>query len=216
MTARSRIDVPEHGVEPDQLRHRATIGGHLLQRPRCWYFRTPEVDCWLKGGTGCPARAGRNEHHAIFHDSPCVAVHPSDLAGPLVALDAVVQLCSTSGSRVLPVAQLLDPPTDERRTETVLGPAEIITGSDIDTSQPMVSTYRKAMDRAAWSFALVGVAVTARFDGTELVSVRIVLSGVANTPHRATDSEQISCVAVSSARPRSTGPRQRPRRVPSR
>jgi len=174
-----------------QLRHRATIGGNLLQRPRCWYFRTPEVDCWLKGGTACPARGGRNEHHAIFHDSPCVAVHPSDLAGPLVALDALVQLRSTTGSRALPVAQLLEPPTEERRTETVLGTEEIITRIDIDTSQPVVSTYRKAMDRAAWSFALVGVAIAARFDGAGLTGVRIVLSGVANTPHQATDSEEI-------------------------
>lgn len=174
-----------------QLRHRATIAGNLLQRPRCWYYRTPEVDCWLKGGTGCPARDGRNEHHAIFHDSPCVAVHPSDLAGPLVALDAVVQLRSTAGTRTLPVAQLLAPPTEERRTENVLDEGEIITAIDIDASQPVVSTYRKAMDRAAWSFALVGVAVAARFDGERLDGARIVLSGVANTPRRATPSEEV-------------------------
>jgi xanthine dehydrogenase YagS FAD-binding subunit len=174
-----------------QLRHRATIAGNLLQRPRCWYYRTPEVDCWLKGGTDCPARAGRNEHHAIFPESPCVAVHPSDLAGPLVALEAVVQLRDAAGARSLPVAELLAPPSDERRTEHVVHPAEIITGIDIDTSQPVVSTYRKAMDRAAWSFALVGVAVALRFDGERVVGGRVVLSGVANTPRSASACEAI-------------------------
>jgi xanthine dehydrogenase YagS FAD-binding subunit len=174
-----------------QLRHRATIAGNLLQRPRCWYFRTPEVDCWLKGGTDCPARTGRNEHHAIFDDSPCVAVHPSDLAGPLLAVDAVVHVRGADGSRTLPIADLLAPPTDERRTEHVLGPDEIIERLVIDTSEPVVSTYRKAMDRAAWTFALAGVAVAARFDGERLVGVRIVLSGVANTPRRATEVEDL-------------------------
>jgi xanthine dehydrogenase YagS FAD-binding subunit len=175
-----------------QLRHRATIAGNLLQRPRCWYYRTPEVDCWLKGGTECPAQAGRNEHHAIFHDSssPCVAVHPSDLAGPLVALDATVHVQGRGGTRALPVAQLLAPPTDERRTETVLAAGDLITAIDIDTSDDLVSTYRKAMDRAAWAFALAGVAVAARFDGERLAHARIVLSGVANIPRRATDAEE--------------------------
>jgi len=173
-----------------QLRHRATIAGNLLQRPRCWYYRTPEVDCWLKGGTDCPARAGRNEHHAIFHRSPCVAVHPSDLAGCLLALDATVQVQGVGGSRSLPVAQLFAPPTDDRRTETVLGPGEIITGIEIDAPAGLASTYRKAMDRAAWAFALAGVAVVARFDDERLAHVRIVLAGVANVPHRATDAEE--------------------------
>jgi xanthine dehydrogenase YagS FAD-binding subunit len=127
-----------------QLRHRATIAGNLLQRPRCWYYRTPEVDCWLKGGTTCPARSGRNEHHAIFDESPCVAVHPSDLAGPLVAFDAVAQVRSASGRRTIPVAQLLAAPTEDRRVEHVLAPGELIESIDIDSSTPVLSTYRKA------------------------------------------------------------------------
>jgi xanthine dehydrogenase YagS FAD-binding subunit len=174
-----------------QLRHRATVAGNLLQRPRCWYYRTPEVDCWLKGGADCPARAGRNEHHAIFQHGPCVAVHPSDLAGPLVALDAVVRIVGPAGTRTVPVSRLLDAPTDDRRIEHTLEPGEIITSVEIPTSQPVVSTYRKAMDRAAWAFALAGVAAAARFDGERLGDVRIVLSGVANTPHQATDSQEI-------------------------
>jgi xanthine dehydrogenase YagS FAD-binding subunit len=193
------IDVKRSGLsDPDaaglaatpQLRHRATIAGNLLQRPRCWYFRTPEVDCWLKGGTDCPARTGRNDHHAIFHDSPCAAVHPSDLAAPLIALDAVVQVQRASGTRAVPVAELLTPPTDERRNEAALEPGEVITAIEIDAS-PVVSSYRKAMDRATWAFALAGAAVAARFDHGRLAAVRVVLSGVANTPHPAARSEAI-------------------------
>lgn len=174
-----------------QIRNRATIAGNLLQRPRCWYYRTPEISCWLKGGDGCPAREGCNEHHAIFPDSICVAVHPSDLAGCLVALDATVQLHSANGRRTLPIAELYAAPTDQRRTETVLDPGEMITEIDLDTTRPVVSTYRKAMDRAAWAFALVGVAVAASFDAGQLSAVRIVLTGVANTPRRARGSEDL-------------------------
>ena len=82
-------------------------------------------------------------------------------------------------------------PTVERRSEIVLEPGEIITGIEIDVSRPVVSTYRTAMDRAGWAFALAGVAVAARFDGGHLDDVRIVLSGVANTPRSASASEEI-------------------------
>src|SRR5918994_4546727 len=75
-----------------QLRNMATIGGNLLQRPRCWYFRSSLFHCWLKGGTECQARDGENQHHALFGESPCVAAHPSDAASALVALEARVRL----------------------------------------------------------------------------------------------------------------------------
>lgn len=174
-----------------QIRNRATIAGNLVQRPRCSYYRTPEVHCWLQGGDHCPARRGRNEHHAVFDESPCVAVHPSDLAGCLVALDATLHVHDSTGGRSLPIAELYAPPTDERRTETVLRAGDVITAVDVDTSGRVLSTYRKGMDRAAWAFALVGVAVAARYDGTTLADVRIVLNGVANTPRRAHDSEHV-------------------------
>lgn len=174
-----------------QIRNRATIAGNLVQRPRCWYYRTPEISCWLKGGTGCPARDGRNEHHAIFPDDHCVAVHPSDLAGCLLALDATLHLHGADGPRTMPLADFYAAPSDERRTETVLGPSEVITAIDLDTTPPVVSTYRKAMDRAAWAFALVGVAVAATLEAGQLRTVRVVLSGVANTPRRARESEEL-------------------------
>ena len=106
-------------------------------------------------------------------------------------LDAVAQLRSTGGARTMPIARLLIPPSDDHHSETVLEAREIITGIEISTSQPIVSTYRKAMDRAAWSFALVGVAVTAQFAGDRRTAATVVLSGVANTPRAATAGEEV-------------------------
>lgn len=172
-----------------QIRNRATLGGNLAQRPRCWYYRDPHIDCWLKGGDHCPARGGRNEHHAIFDESPCVAVHPSDLAACLTACEATVQLRSSEGTTTIPVADFFAAPTDARRRETILDVDQLISAVRVPAPAGTASTYRKAMDRSAWAFALVGVAVVARFDGSAISHVRVVLSGVANTPHRAAATE---------------------------
>jgi xanthine dehydrogenase YagS FAD-binding subunit len=96
-----------------QLRNMATLGGNLLQRPRCWYFRNRLLHCWLKGGTECPAHDGENQFHALFGGGPCYAVHPSDLAPALLALDAQVHLPGRGGARTLPIPEFLSLP---RRT----------------------------------------------------------------------------------------------------
>lgn len=173
-----------------QLRNMATIGGNLLQRPRCWYFRDPEIPCWLKGGDNCPARTGENQHHAIFDLSPCVAVHPSDPASALLAHDAEVEIRGASGSRTMPLADLFEPPADDHRTETTLRPGEIITAFTLPAAAGR-STYLKAMDRKAWAFALVGVAVRIKQEGGRITEARIVLGGVANVPWRAMAAEQV-------------------------
>ena len=166
------------------------MAGNLLQRPRCWYYRSQHVDCWLSGGEGCPAVDGRNEHHAIFGSSPCVAVHPSDLASALVAADAAVSVTGPGASRELPIAELFAAPTDERRTETTLAADELVTEIVVPDPAPGTrSTYRKAMDRKVWAFALVGAAVALRMDGAEVAEARIVLGGVANVPWRLSSAE---------------------------
>ena len=175
-----------------QLRHMATIGGNLLQRPRCWYYRNPRISCWLKGGDDCPARPGENQRHALFDVSPCVAVHPSDPATALVALDASVRLRGARGERELPVADLFAPPTDNRRTETVIKGDELIVSLRIPAVSPRArSTYFKAMERKVWAFALVGVAALVRMDGTRIADARVVLGGVAPVPWRAEAAERI-------------------------
>jgi xanthine dehydrogenase YagS FAD-binding subunit len=175
-----------------QLRNMATIGGNLLQRPRCWYFRHPQVRCWLKGGDECPAQDGQNQLHALFGGGPCYAVHPSDPATALVALDASVRLRGPEGERSLPLADFFALPTDGRRTETVLRPDELI----LSLSVPLPpdgghSAYLKAMDRKVWAFALVGVAASVVRDGSRIAAACLVLGGVAPIPWRATGAEQL-------------------------
>jgi xanthine dehydrogenase YagS FAD-binding subunit len=174
-----------------QLRNMATIGGNLLQRPRCWYFRGRLFQCWLKGGSECHARDGENQHHAILGESPCVAVHPSDAAAALVALGASVRLRGSSGERTISMEELLAEPTEQRRTETTLQDGEVLL--DVRVPAPTANTrsvYLKAMDRKVWAFALVGVAAVLRMDGGTISDARLVLSGVATVPWRARAAEQ--------------------------
>jgi xanthine dehydrogenase YagS FAD-binding subunit len=190
-----------------QLRNMATLGGNLLQRPRCWYFRHPHVHCWLKGGATCPAYEGENQLHALFGGGPCYAVHPSDLAPALLALDAAVLLRGRDGERTLPLAEFFAVPVAERRTETVARRDEILLAVHIPALPDGTrSTYLKAMDRKAWAFALVGVAAVLRLSTAAegpagpapiqsrqpwIEAARLVLSGVAPIPWRALAAEQV-------------------------
>ena len=138
----------------------------------------------------CPAREGRNSHHAIVDTSPCVAVHPSDLAACLVALEASVELRSRRGERSEKVAQFLVSPSEEHRSETIIKADEVITAITVPAVHAHAkSCYLKAMDRKAWAFALVGVAAVVELQEGKLQNVRLCLSGVANTPMRLTDVE---------------------------
>lgn len=172
-----------------QLRNMATIGGNLLQQSRCWYYRS-DAPCWLKGGQECLARDGRNDQHAIFDLSPCITAYPSDPPVALVALDASIRIIGAQGERTIAVAELLQPPTEQRRTLHTLGDNELIVGVRLPKRR-LRSIYLKAMDRAVWAYALASVAVAADVVDGHVYQVRIVLGGVANTPLRATQAEQI-------------------------
>lgn len=174
-----------------QLRAMATVGGNLLQRSRCWYFRGP-FDCWLKGGETCYMRNGENKYAAIFEQGPCRSAHPSDLAPALVALDATVTLESASGARTLLVAELLAPPTANERIEYRLRPGELLTEIRVPAPSPKAhGVYLKAMDRRAWAFALVSMAAQLTLDSGAVTHARLVLGSVANVPWRATDAEAL-------------------------
>jgi xanthine dehydrogenase YagS FAD-binding subunit len=174
-----------------QIRNLATLGGNLLQRPRCWYFRNSRIDCWLKGGEECPAREGENRNHAILGGGPCYAVHPSDIVPALLAFDAAVRIVGPRGERWMVLGDFMRAPTDDRRTETCLAPDELITAVRLPSDpQPTPSVYLKAMDRKAWAFALAGVACALRVSGGKIVHVRIVLSGVSPVPWRASHAER--------------------------
>ncbi|MBF6589229.1 MAG: xanthine dehydrogenase family protein subunit M [Ktedonobacterales bacterium] len=172
-----------------QLRVMATVAGNLLQRTRCWYFRGP-FDCWLKGGATCFAQEGENKYQAIFAQSPCVAVNPSDLAPALMALDAVVETMGPGGRRSLAVADLLAPPTADDRREQRLGVDELIVEIRVP-AQPEGArgVYLKVMDRQAWAFALVSAAAQMTLRAGRVERVRLVLGSVANVPWRARAAE---------------------------
>jgi xanthine dehydrogenase YagS FAD-binding subunit len=168
-----------------QLRNQATVGGTLLQRPRCWYFRNERVHCWLKGGSECTARTGENALHALFDTGPCRAVHPSDLACALVALGASVEIRAARGTRSVALQELFVPPTEARRTETALRPNEVILSIRVPRASPGTrSVYLKSMDRAVWAFATVSVAAALRVHDGSVEHAALVLGGVAAVPWR--------------------------------
>lgn len=167
-----------------QLRTRATIAGNLLQRSRCSYYRDPDLTCWLEGGTTCLAREGRHEHHATVDAGPCISTQPSDLAGVLVALDALVEVRVGDQTTTRPIDEHFSSPTDERRSLNTLAAGEIVTAVIVPAAD-RASVYLKAMDRAAWQFALVGVAAVVADGG-----VRLTAGGVAPVPWRLEAVEQ--------------------------
>ena len=173
-----------------QIRNRATVGGNLLQRPRCWYFRDPDVVCWLEGGDDCPAVDGRNSRHAIFGEGPCHAAHPSDLAGSLLAADADVTLLGPRGARRLPLGDFFRLPDDTRRNETAIDPDELLERVTLPhRAGDWRSVYLKIMERASWTFALVGLALAVRVRDGRIDDARVVLTGVAPVPWRLPECE---------------------------
>jgi xanthine dehydrogenase YagS FAD-binding subunit len=174
-----------------QLRNMATLGGNLLQRPRCWYFRNRLLDCWLKGGKKCPAYDGENRFHALFGGGSCYAVHPSDLAPALLALDARVRLQGKGGERVLPLSAFFSLPTADRRHETVIERDELLLSVPLPPlPEGTCNIYLKAMDRKVWAFAVVAVAAAVCLDGRRIAEARLVLGGVAPIPWRASAAER--------------------------
>ena len=153
-----------------QLRAMGTIGGNLRQATRCWYWRL-NFPCYLHGGERCHAREGTHREHAIFGNERCASAHPSDPAAALLALGATVR----TNQRELPIRDLFRLPTDDNRDVVALGPDELILELDVPAGE--ASTYLKAMDRAKWSFALVGVAAARTAAGA-----RLALAGVAPIP----------------------------------
>jgi xanthine dehydrogenase YagS FAD-binding subunit len=175
-----------------QVRNMAAIGGNLLQRTRCGYFRDAGSACNKRvPGSGCPAITGHNRGHAILGGSDhCIATHPSDLAVALVALDATVHLLGPDGTRTVPAAgfHLLPGATPDR--ETVLGPGELITGVDVPRTRAAArSRYLKLRDRASFEFAVVSVAAALRMEGRTVRDVRLAFGGVGTRPWRDTRVE---------------------------
>jgi xanthine dehydrogenase YagS FAD-binding subunit len=181
-------------VATPQIRNVATLAGNVCQRPWCWYYRNG-FKCFKAGGTVCYSVNGENEFHAIFGGGPSYIVHPSDTAPALVALDAKFRLVGPAGERVVPAAEFFTLPKDNPAHENVLRDDEVLAAVLVPrASAGMRSTYRKVMDREAWTHAIVSAAVALHMDsaaGDVCREARIVLGGVAPIPWRLKEVERM-------------------------
>ena len=176
-----------------QLRNMATLGGNVLQRTRCTYFRDVSyVNCNKRNpGTGCAALDGFNRTHAVLGtSSQCIATYPGDFAQALIALDATVEITSRSGTRQLPFSQLHKPPGNTPQIETVLSPGDLISAFMIQGRWPR-SVYLKARDRQSYEFALASAAVALDVQDSIVRDARLALGGVATVPWRAREAEAL-------------------------
>jgi len=177
-----------------QIRNRATIGGNVLQRTRCPYFRAEEPVPWpcnrRDPGSGCAALAGVNARHAIFGwTEDCVAVQPSDPAVALAALDAEADVVGPAGPRAIPMAAFHLTPREaaadgDPLRENRLGPDEMIVGYRVPVGTRDGQAYLKVRERASYEYAIVSAAATVVRDGDEIVSARVALGSVAQRPWR--------------------------------
>jgi xanthine dehydrogenase YagS FAD-binding subunit len=175
-----------------QVRNMASIGGNLLQRTRCEYFRDTRTPCNKREpGTGCPARTGENRNHAILGGSDaCVATHPSDLAVALVALGARIRLRDRKSTRQLDLAEFYRLPGDTPHLENQLRQGELITDIEVP-ALPWArrSTYLKIRDRSSFEFALTSTAVALDLRDNTIRDARIAVGGVGTRPWRLTAVE---------------------------
>lgn len=176
-----------------QLRNMATLGGNVLQRTRCSYFRDPSWTACNKRtpGSGCAALSGVNRKHAVLGVSDhCIATYPGDFAQALLAMDAVVEIQGAGGMRVIPMEMLHVPPGDTAHVETTLAPGDLITGFSIPASAwSRRSLYLKIRDRQSYEFALASAAIALDLDGSTVRDARIALGGVATKPWRSRGAE---------------------------
>jgi xanthine dehydrogenase YagS FAD-binding subunit len=177
----------------EQLRNMASMGGNLCQRVRCTYFRDGVSPCNKREpGTGCSAIEGLNRGHAILGVSEsCIATHPSDVAVPFVAFDAVVHTAGLDGERTMPIDDFYLLPGDTPQVEHPLAHGELITAIDLPPS-PLAagSLYLKFRDRQSYEFALVSVCAALTVKDGLVADVRVALGGVGTKPWRARRAEE--------------------------
>jgi xanthine dehydrogenase YagS FAD-binding subunit len=179
-------------VGTPQIRNMGTVGGNLMQRPRCWYFRNEEFHCLKKGGARCFAVGGENQYHAIFGDGPCHIVHPSTLAVPLIAYGGRVRAAGPEGEREIEADRFFVMPDRNMYGETVLEPNELVTAILLPPQRrsTLSATYEvKFKQSHDWPIASAAVAL--QMNGSVVDSARVVLGYVAPIPWRSQAAEQV-------------------------
>lgn len=173
------------------IRHAATLGGNLLQRPRCWYYRHSELDCIKKGGATCLAVGGDNRYHAIFGGGPSYIVHPSSLAPALLALDAQAVVWRAGEAKVMTMADLFALPTVDPEREHTLGPTDVLLELRLPAPrQGQRSSYAAAREKQSHDWPLAEAAVRCSVVDGKLHEVRVALGQVAPIPWRAEQAER--------------------------
>jgi xanthine dehydrogenase YagS FAD-binding subunit len=173
-----------------QIRNVATIGGNLLQRPRCWYYRQESYKCLKKGGDVCFAVGGENRYHVIFGGGPSYAAHPSNAAVPLLAYGAQFVIEGEKGPRTVAASEFFIPPSKDPERENQLQAGEVLTEIRVPAAAGWRSAYDEVRERAAFDWPLVSAATAVRLDGGVVKEARIVLGAVAPIPWRSVRAEQ--------------------------
>lgn len=177
-------------IASPQIRNMATLAGNILQRPRCWYYRSEDFPCLKKGGARCYAVGGVNTYHAIFGSGPSYIVHPSDAAPALMALGATVNIHGPRGGNEVVLDDFFTMPEMNIRRENILRPNEIVT--EITVPKPEANSkgmYLKVRERESIDFALVSLAAQMTVVNGTCERASLVLGGVAPIPWRALEAE---------------------------
>ena len=178
-----------------QIRNMATLGGNVLQKTRCPYYRDPSWSACNKRdpGSGCAAISGFNRNHAVLGvDETCIAQYPGDFGVALIALDAQMNLSGPRGARQIPFSSLHRAAEGQPHIENTLEPGEIITAFHIPNGPwARRSLYLKIRDRASYEFATAAAAVALEMEADKVLNARIGLGGVAYRPWRSRDAENV-------------------------
>lgn len=178
------------GVGTPQIRNMGTVGGNIMQRPRCWYFRNEEFHCLKKGGSRCFAVEGENQYHAIFGDGPCHIIHPSSLAVPVIAYGGRFRVAGPNGTREIDAGQFFQMPNQNLYGETVLQPDEIVTHVVLPAPGHRSAAYEVRF-KQSHDWPLAAAAVNLVMSGTTVKSARIVMGAVAPVPWRVPAAERV-------------------------
>jgi len=178
-------------VGTPQIRNLGTVGGNLLQRPRCWYYRNEEFPCLKKGGATCYSVAGENQFHAIFGGGPCYIVHPSSLAVPLIAFGATIHVTGPRGDREVPAEEFFELPDRNLYGESVLRHDELVTAVTLPPAGGRKSATYEVRFKQSHDWPIAFASVALQMQGTTVREARVVLGAVAPIPWRVPAAEAV-------------------------